>query len=660
MVPIMIGITGHRDLREEDIPNLEERVRAIFQEIRVKYKDTPIKVLSPLAEGADRLVARIALKIENVSLIVPLPMPRSEYQKDFETEESKKEFADLLTKAEDVYELPLLEGNTAENILGYGAQRNTQYACVGAYVALHSQILIALWNGKDTKETGGTAEIVRFKLEGVPEPYTIANDPLDLPDNGPVYHIFTRRAKKQVEIISDDHKPEVDCLVKKGSNDGWYVLYPPGWKEKAPKKETGIDEVKAIAKADEYYDRILRHIDRFNGDIDYLAKSSNSSIRTTLGNRLELMSQKYKKRYRQSKSILDKWVWLWTTDLRFIVNANWNGKVKESKYYALPDENKLASLPEGVKEILAYYGLSDATAQFYQAKVKTVLTTLLIVSVLAFFSFGTFDELWSMAYILALFPSLLCVAFLINWYSDRNNYDNKFSDYRALAEGLRVQFFWKIAGLNNDVTEHYHRKYKAEMAWMLQAIKNISMKANMEIRNNPVIDNTIRLGMVKDHWIDDQKGYFDRSTSERLEIADAQGRFTLRFFIIAMFLVFGIFAVKGIILGQQWSLENILNMEDVKDWQIYPILLVLIDTFIAMGAARAMYVEKKGFTEEAKQFQRMKDLFQKGSNVMIESLKKDDLKGAERLVIELGKEALTENGDWLILRRSKPMEVPLG
>lgn len=661
MVPIIIGITGHRDLRKEDIPDLENKVRGIFQEARRKYPNSPIKVLSPLADGADRLVARIGLD-EKASLIAVLPMPRSEYEKDFETEESKREFAFLLAQAQEVYELPLLEGNTLENIQGYNEPRNKQYAYVGAYVALHSQILIALWNGKKNGETGGTSEIVRYKLEGVPEPYAPGSSPLDMPDNGPVYHIFTRRERKRTQIMQNNynpHNPEIDCLKRIEHTTNWDVLYPAGWKEKAPKKETGIDEDQAIAKADEYYDRILTRIDRFNKDIDYFAKSSDSTVRTTLGNASDLLAKKFKI-YRKAKYL--KFLWQWPTDLRFIVNANWNGKVKESRDYLLYDETKtkLASLPQGVQEILLYHGTADATAQFYQAKVKTVLTALLIASVLAFFSFGAFDELWSMAYILAMFPTLLCVAYLINRYSANKDYDNKFSDYRALAEGLRVQFFWKIAGLNNDVTEHYHRKYKAEMAWMLQAIKNISMKANMEIRNNPVMDKAICLGMVKEHWIDGQKGYFDRSTSERLEIADAQGRFTLRFFIMAMLLVFGIFAVKGVILGQQWSFENYLNMEDVKDWQIYPILLVLIDTFIAMGAARAMYVEKKGFTEEAKQFQRMKDLFDRGSSVMTDCINRGDLKGAEELVTELGKEALTENGDWLLLRRSKPMEVPLG
>ena len=40
-------------------------------------------VLSALAEGADRLVARVALA-QGVKLVAPLPLPIEEYRRDFE------------------------------------------------------------------------------------------------------------------------------------------------------------------------------------------------------------------------------------------------------------------------------------------------------------------------------------------------------------------------------------------------------------------------------------------------------------------------------------------------------------------------------------------------------------------------------------------------
>ncbi|HEY4403702.1 MAG TPA: hypothetical protein VGN55_03535, partial [Xanthobacteraceae bacterium] len=61
-LPLVIGVTGHRDLREQDVARLEAEVAGIIARLRHDYLEddgeTPIIVLSALAEGADRLVAR--------------------------------------------------------------------------------------------------------------------------------------------------------------------------------------------------------------------------------------------------------------------------------------------------------------------------------------------------------------------------------------------------------------------------------------------------------------------------------------------------------------------------------------------------------------------------------------------------------------------------
>src|SRR5258708_20873104 len=86
-LPLVIGVTGHRDLRDEDVPKLEAEVAAIIAGLRLDYlegdSETPIIVLSALAEGADRLVARVALA-QGARLLPPLPLPPQEYCRDFE------------------------------------------------------------------------------------------------------------------------------------------------------------------------------------------------------------------------------------------------------------------------------------------------------------------------------------------------------------------------------------------------------------------------------------------------------------------------------------------------------------------------------------------------------------------------------------------------
>jgi len=83
-LPLVIGVTGHRDLAPQDIPRIRESLAALFVGLRRQYPHTPLRLLSPLAEGADRLVAKVALE-HGAELVVPLPMDEAEYRKDFRT-----------------------------------------------------------------------------------------------------------------------------------------------------------------------------------------------------------------------------------------------------------------------------------------------------------------------------------------------------------------------------------------------------------------------------------------------------------------------------------------------------------------------------------------------------------------------------------------------
>ena len=130
-----------------------------------------IVVLSSLAEGADQLVASVALE-RGAILIAPLPMPFEEYRKDFQfglTPNALSEFDRLLARAAAAPEMPLLDGATIEALRDDARRRAMQYREAGLYIVRHCQILLALWDGDESDvKTGGTAEIVRRQREGAP------------------------------------------------------------------------------------------------------------------------------------------------------------------------------------------------------------------------------------------------------------------------------------------------------------------------------------------------------------------------------------------------------------------------------------------------------------------------------------------------------------
>ncbi len=196
---MIVAVTGHRDLVAEEIPTIRKRVSIFLTELRDEYPDRGVSVMSALAEGADQLVADEALKL-GIPIIAPLPMKRQLYLRDFDDIKVQERFEYLCSRAAEIYELPVAHGNTLESIGDYGAARDQQYAQLGVFLCAHCHILLALWDGKDNDQLGGTGQVVRFHHDDVMPGYTsedtgssliLADDESDL-----VYHIVCSRDRQ--------------------------------------------------------------------------------------------------------------------------------------------------------------------------------------------------------------------------------------------------------------------------------------------------------------------------------------------------------------------------------------------------------------------------------------------------------------------------------
>ncbi|MEJ2130471.1 MAG: NAD-binding protein [Gammaproteobacteria bacterium] len=178
---VKIGVTGHRWHKlNGSARDLERAVERALRWIAERHPESSFVVMSPLAEGADRVVARIALDVLDAELHVPLPLPYELYSEDFgETPiipegESNDEFMALVGRATQYYELPLRFGSYADlsrEVLEDNEARNKQYALAGAYVVQRCHEMIAVWDGCEEDGIGGTAQMVRWRLQGVPSVY---------------------------------------------------------------------------------------------------------------------------------------------------------------------------------------------------------------------------------------------------------------------------------------------------------------------------------------------------------------------------------------------------------------------------------------------------------------------------------------------------------
>lgn len=160
--PLLVGVTGHRFLAQ--VEKLQVAVGAALDRLGQAFPGAAPIALSPLAEGADRLVAAAVLDRNPGGLIAVLPLPQDDYEQDFGPG-SVAEFRALLARAGEV------------RTLGPTSTRNAAYAQVGDYLADTCDALIALWDGQGAQGQGGTAEVVaRAIARGVPVMHIMAGN----------------------------------------------------------------------------------------------------------------------------------------------------------------------------------------------------------------------------------------------------------------------------------------------------------------------------------------------------------------------------------------------------------------------------------------------------------------------------------------------------
>ncbi len=156
---LRLGVTGHRALA--DPPAVTAAVDQLIDQISQLFDQqshTPVEwvVVSPLAKGADRIVARSVLKRPGSRLEVVTPFSVDEYQRDFTEPDDLAEFKELKSRAVSVVEL-----NKDRPI----PKRSKGYRHVGKAMADSCEIVIAVWDGKPAGGHGGTGDIVQYLLD---------------------------------------------------------------------------------------------------------------------------------------------------------------------------------------------------------------------------------------------------------------------------------------------------------------------------------------------------------------------------------------------------------------------------------------------------------------------------------------------------------------
>jgi hypothetical protein len=548
-LPLVVGIIGQGDPDEVSARAIKDGLRACFAQIRKRYPHTPTLALSSLESKAERLAAHAARASGARLIAVVRARP----------EQSDADFDKLIEQAERCVELPPIADLSKES---ESACHNHVYA--GAYIARHSHMLFAIRNNHPDYHGGVVDQVVRFKLEGVPEPYAPPRSPLDMWESGPVYNI--------------------------GAGDGSTlkeVVYP------------AIHEDEKTAEA--AFHNIYLRIDMFNRDCKRLASK--------LADRIE-----------KSK-----------TDL-----------------FSGPE---LEGLTAELRLTRKYFGLADTLALLFQQKTRRTLLAVLALTFLVALVLKVSPLMPGKELLInSLYLSSLVAAFGLYYAARRGEYQNKHQDYRALAEGLRVRFFWGLAGLKDSVADRYLRMQGSELDWIRSAIRTWNVPT-VEHAGDACHGTGDLMSLVLAHWVEDQYAYFVRT-------ARHSGLRLKRLRRLANTL-FGVGVVWTVFEIIKPPLEWVPVVTSNVRWQAFTYCLtVALGLTAIVGVLLFSYVRTSALAENAKQYGRMSTLFANAQRCLSEYLRLDRRDSAVSVIRELGQEALAENGAWVFLQRQRPIDTP--
>ncbi|MCB1227628.1 MAG: hypothetical protein KDK99_17560, partial [Verrucomicrobiales bacterium] len=124
---------------------------------------------------------------------------------------------------------------------------------------------------------------------------------------------------------------------------------------------------------------------------------------------------------------------------------------------------------------------------------------------------------WIQAGLLGTALLAALVSGLTFWEYRRRGGEEDRHDFRALAEGLRVQFYWCLTGSGHSVSAEYMQRQRNELDWIRYAIASITFPYERWQRRFTAFSKDLRvrlLEIARLDWIGEQHGYFVKKVRE--------------------------------------------------------------------------------------------------------------------------------------------------
>ncbi len=559
-VPLVIGVTSHRNIPAREIEPIRQRVRDFFAQLQRDFPELPLVVLSALAEGGDQLVAQEALAA-GATLMAPLPLPRDLYVTDFVDPAVRASFEALCRQAQ-IVQLPQRAGQPRHALEADGVPRNRAYAQAGIYISSHCHILLAIWDGKATHRLGGTAQIVNYHLTGA------------MPD------LIDRRQMPQHRLGGGDERLLYHIVCSRDEADG------------AP--AAGLLPGQACWRTD--------------GAVVAAADGLPAEFRLMFARMAEFSADGRK----------------YAAAINTTVQA------------------RHATVRASTAAIDQLFHVADWLAMHFQQRVLLAMRTTYTLAALMGIAFTCYADLPAQDYMIFVFLLLFATGAYIAVLASKRGWHRKYLDYRALAEGLRIQSYWRRAGISLTADhefahDNFLQKQDIELGW----IRNVMRAAGLYPPSGMEQPAQAELDAVIAEWVGGpgktgQLHYYERKANERAHlhrITELIGRISL-WCGIAISVFLAVFVLK--------------LPRDVKT-----ILVAIMAVLSVLAAVREAYAYRKADKELIKQYRFMQRIFANASAALATTRTAAEQRDILR---ELGEAALAEHAEWTLMHRERPLE----
>jgi len=571
-IPFLVGVAGHRDLLPAELPGIRAAVDSLLRTLRDAQPHVAIQVLSPLADGADLLVADVATDL-GLKVIAVLPYGLAACRADLASDMSRAVF-DRVSRRAEVLEIPLPPAVDRDLLALPGAARDRQFMLAGGLIARCSSLLITIWDGLQTDHPAGTARVVEARRRGWSS--------------------------------GSDGVPPAGLVLSAGDNDWIYDIRCARGTAAPTVPAGGGPEVVGFVSGDRHYGGI--------------AEGLPPELQTLLDG-----------------------------------TAGFNRDVAEYRQEIVARGQRLSpaspySVPEALEYVDHLFTASDwLGGHFRRCFTRALRARYTLWATLALLLLGLHKsregllDLANIALVLLVFASGWGLAL----WAHRRGWQRRFLDYRALAEGLRVDFYWEIAGVRAQFDgefahESFLQKQDVELEWIRAALRAVSLRCALLPRTS--WPHGFEHAYVA--WIGDpdpvngsgQSLYYHRST----RILERRQKRSER---LSRVLLFG-----GLALGIALAIDTgfaLLGASPLthgqRDSLVFGLAMVTV-----YGAIFEIYLHEKADRALIRQYRYMGSLF----SFTARALRSSPLPAQELQILRaLGHACLAEHAQWALAHR---------